>query len=73
MTLNKPAGLILVKGDSHQGQGNEVFGIWPTGFVRQITAAEYQCWGSPAFDYWIPFGSDAEFDQLAAYDKALRA
>jgi hypothetical protein len=69
----RPEGIILVKGDPQQGEGVEVFGIWPTGFVRQITAAEWTLWGSPACDYEIAFGSDEEFDQLRAYDRALRA
>ncbi|MFD5509035.1 hypothetical protein ACFWIB_14830 [Streptomyces sp. NPDC127051] len=68
----KPAGLILVKGQPQQGDGTAVFGIWPTGFTRRITAAEYTLWGSPAIDYWIPAGRDDEYNQLFAYDKALR-
>lgn len=69
----KPAGLILVKGDPAQGSGNELFGIWPTGFVRQVTSAEHALWGYPQADYNIPYGDDATFNQFAAYDKALRA
>ncbi|KOU20975.1 hypothetical protein ADK52_25680 [Streptomyces sp. WM6372] len=73
-TFTKPAGLILVKGQAQQGDGRAVFGIWPSGYVRRITAAEYALWGSPAIDYWIPGTSDgdAQYDQLFAYDKALR-
>lgn len=70
--FTKPEGLILVKGDRAQGQGTEIFGIWPSGFVRQITAAEWLLWGSPKPDRNIAFGDDAEFLQLHAYDKALR-
>ncbi|WP_405941637.1 hypothetical protein [Streptomyces sp. NBC_00207] len=70
--LPKPAGIILVKGQPEMGDGQAVFGIWPSGYVRQITAAEYVRWGEPVIDYWIPVGNDAEFNQLFAYDKALR-
>lgn len=68
----KPEGLILVKGQPEQGDGKAVFGIWPSGYTRQITAAEYTLWGSPAIDYWIPATQDSEYLQLFAYDKALR-
>jgi hypothetical protein len=71
--MSKPEGLILVKGDSHQGQGNELFGIWPSGYTRLLTQAEWTAWGYPDADYTIAYGSDAEFLQLVAYDKALRA
>jgi hypothetical protein len=72
-TITKPEGLILVKGHSAQGTGRELFGIWPTGFTRQITAAEWALWGQPAADYEIAYGADDEFLQLQAYDRALRA
>lgn len=68
----KPEGLILVKGHPQMGDGTAVFGIWPSGFSRRITAAEYALWGNPAIDYWIPAGRDDEYNQLHAYDKALR-
>lgn len=70
----KPDGLILVKGQAQQGDGKAVFGIWPDGYIRRITAAEYTLWGNPAIDYWIPgtADGDAQYDQLFAYDKALR-
>lgn len=68
----KPDGLVLVEGQPEMGDGKAVFGIWPSGYVRQITAAEYTLWGEPKIDYWIPAGNDAEYNQLAAYDKALR-
>jgi hypothetical protein len=73
-TFTKPVGLILVKGQAQQGDGKAVFGIWPSGYARQITAAEYILWGEPAIDYWIPgtADGDAQFNQLFAYDKALR-
>jgi hypothetical protein len=71
-THPRPEGLILVKGDPAQGRGNEVFGIWPSGFARQITAAEFIAWGEPAIDHTIAYGADDEFNQLAAYDRALR-
>lgn len=73
MTYTKPEGVILVKGNDKQGKGNEVFGIWPSGYVRQITPAEFSLWGNPTPDRWIQFGADDEFNQLSAYDKALRA
>ncbi|MGW4505680.1 hypothetical protein ACWENO_13675 [Streptomyces sp. NPDC004436] len=71
--FTKPDGLILVKGQKEMGGngGREVFGIWPSGYVRQITAAEFTLWGAQV-DYWIPTGRDDEFNQLAAYDKNLR-
>jgi hypothetical protein len=69
----KPAGLVLVKGDPAQGKGNEIFGIWPTGFTRQITSAEHALWGFPEADHQIAYGDDATFNQFVAYDKALRA
>lgn len=72
-TFTKPEGLILVKGQPDQADGKAVFGIWPTGFVRQITGAEWNLWGRPPFDYTIPPGDDPQYDQLAAYDRALRA
>jgi hypothetical protein len=72
MTMNRPDGIILVKGDPHQGHGNELFGIWPSGFTRQITQAEWTLWGQPPPDYTIAYGADDEFIQLAAYDRALR-
>ncbi|MFE2346496.1 hypothetical protein [Kitasatospora cineracea] len=68
-----PENLILVKGDQAQGKGNEIFGIWPSGYVRQITPAEYRAWGNPAPTHQIAFGADDEFLQLYAYDRALRA
>ncbi|MFD6968392.1 hypothetical protein [Streptomyces sp. NPDC059949] len=68
----KPQGLILVKGQKEMGDGRAVFGIWPSGYVRQITAAEFALWGAKV-DYWIPSGRDDEYNQLAAYDRALRA
>ncbi|MEW1803190.1 hypothetical protein ACIGO7_35240 [Streptomyces virginiae] len=70
----KPDGLILVKGQPQQGDGRAVFGIWPNGFIRQISAAEFWAWGNPEIDYWIPgtADGDAQFNQLFAYDKALR-
>jgi hypothetical protein len=77
MTMSTPApfpqpdGLILVK-----GPGWEVYGIWPSGYTRQITAAEYKLWGSPAIDHQIPKDAPdaaAQVAQLAAYDRALRA
>jgi hypothetical protein len=73
-TVPKPAGLILVKGQAAQGDGKAVFGIWPNGFTRRITAAEYTLWGNPAIDYWIPGDADgdAQYNQLHAYDAALR-
>ncbi|MFE3578703.1 hypothetical protein [Streptomyces vinaceus] len=72
--VSRPDGLILVKGQRDMGGngGREVFGIWPSGYVRQVTAAEFTLWGSPAIDYWIPAGQPDQFDQLFAYDKALR-
>ncbi|MFD5509100.1 hypothetical protein ACFWIB_15165 [Streptomyces sp. NPDC127051] len=66
----KPKDLILVKGKPQQGDGKTIFGIWPSGLVRQITAAEYTLWGSPAIDYVT--STDAEYLQLFFYDKALR-
>lgn len=69
----KPEGILLVKGDPNQGKGNELFGIWPSGFSRLITAAEHSSWGLPPADYQIAYGADDEFNQLVAYDKALRA
>jgi len=69
----KPAGLLLVKGDPAQGTGKELFGIWPSGFSRLITPAEWVLWGQPPADYTIAYGDDVEFNQLVAYDKALRA
>lgn len=72
-TFTKPEGIILVKGQANQGNGKEVYGIWPSGYSRQITAAEYTLWGTPAVDYTIPKGDDAQFNQLRAYDAALRA
>ena len=68
----KPEGIIVVKGDPAQGSGNELFGIWPTGYCRQVTAAEWTCWGQPEADYTIAYGSDQEFLQLVAYDKSVR-
>ncbi|MFB7671690.1 hypothetical protein ACFC26_09755 [Kitasatospora purpeofusca] len=68
-----PENLILVKGDTAQGAGNELFGIWPSGYVRQITPAEHEAWGYPDAHREIPYGQDEEFLQLAAYDRALRA
>lgn len=73
VVVPKPENLIVVKGDPAQGAGNEMFGIWPNGYSRQITAAEWTCWGQPEPDYIIQYGSDGEFNQLAAYDRALRA
>ncbi|MFG3050311.1 hypothetical protein ACGFZP_05055 [Kitasatospora sp. NPDC048239] len=73
LSIPRPEGLILVKGHPQQGAGTEVFGIWPSGLVRQITPAEYLSWGSPRPDREIPYGQDAEFLQLVAYDRALRA
>lgn len=70
--LPKPEGLILVKGQPEQGDGRAVFGIWPSGYVRQITAAEYTLWGEPDIDYWIPAGADDEYNQLHAYDQSVR-
>ncbi|MFD8577136.1 hypothetical protein ACFV1H_17620 [Streptomyces virginiae] len=73
-TFTKPTGLILVKGQDAQGDGKSVFGIWPSGFVRIVTAAEFRLWGNPPIDYWIPGDADgdAQYNQLFAYDKALR-
>lgn len=69
----KPAGIILIKGDPHQGTGRELFGIWPSGFVRMITSSEWELWGQPSADLTIEYGDDEVFNQLMAYDKALRA
>jgi hypothetical protein len=68
MTFRKPEGLILAKGDDWA-----VYGIWPSGYVRQITAAEWTLWGSPPIDYQIPSDAPDQVAQLAAYDRALRA
>ncbi|MEW2415278.1 hypothetical protein AB0953_16405 [Streptomyces sp. NPDC046866] len=68
----KPEGIILVKGQPEQGDGKAVFGIWPSGYCRRITAAEYTLWGFPEIDYWIPANRDDEYNQLHAYDAALR-
>lgn len=73
MAFEKPTGIILVKGDTAQGNGNEIFGIWPTGYTRQITAAEHELWGSPVADHQIPAGADDQFDQLRDYDRGLKA
>lgn len=70
-TYAKPEGLILVK-----GTGWEVYGIWPSGYIRQITGAEYTLWGAPKIDVEIPANAPdgpAQMAQLAAYDRALRA
>lgn len=67
-TFTKPAGLILVK-----GSGWAIYGIWPSGYTRQITAAEWNLWGGPAVDYQIPDDATDQLEQLAAYDRALRA
>lgn len=66
--FTKPAGLILVK-----GSGAAVYGIWPTGYIRQITAAEFTLWGTPDIDYMIPDDAPDQLAQLAAYDRDLRA
>jgi len=72
--MSKPEGIILVKGDPHQGTGKELFGIWPSGFSRQVTASEWEAWGRPDADRTLEYGAgDDEFNQLRAYDKALRA
>lgn len=71
--LPKPEGIILVKGQPEQGDGTAVFGIWPSGYCRRITSAEFTLWGNPSIDYRIPAGRDDEYNQLAAYDNALRA
>ncbi|OKI22194.1 hypothetical protein [Streptomyces sp. CB03911] len=75
LSITRPSGLILVKGHPVQGSGNEIFGIWPSGLVRQVTAAEFIAWGSPVPDRELEQGpaGDAEFNQLRAYDNALRA
>ncbi|MFB8241986.1 hypothetical protein ACFC58_36175 [Kitasatospora purpeofusca] len=75
MSFPRPEGLILIKGHPKQGVGNELFGVWPSGFTRQVTAGEWDLWGQPAPDRQIPYGAegDAEFEQLRAYDRALRA
>lgn len=69
----KPAGIILIKGAPQQGTGRELFGIWPSGFVRMITSSEWELWGQPNADVTIAYGDDEVFNQLMAYDKALRA
>lgn len=71
--IPKPTNLILIKGQPEMGDGKAVFGVWPSGYSRRITAAEYILWGSPDIDYVIPTGRDDEYNQLAAYDKATRA
>lgn len=67
--FEKPAGLMLVKGD-----GPAIYGIWiETGYTRQVTGAEYALMGSPKVDYTIPKGDTGQLAQFAAYDRALRA
>lgn len=72
IVFNRPAGVIIVNGATGVGTPGVMFAIWPSGLVRQLTAAEWNLWGSPAPDHTVPFGNDAEWNQLAAYDNAVR-
>lgn len=61
-----PADFVLIK-----GPGAAIYGSWlATGYVRQLSGPEYKAMGSPT--NWRP-ATQAEADQLAAYDRALRA
>lgn len=73
MSFTKPEGLILVHVDPAQFNGTEVYGVWPSGLIRQITEPEYKAWGEPPVDRWIEPGDDATAQAFKAYDKALRA
>jgi hypothetical protein len=74
--MNKPENIILVA--SGQGQGgkqhaNILFGIWPNGLIRRVTASEHAMWDKPAPDRTLVAGTDdGEWDYLYSYDLALR-
>lgn len=72
IVFNRPAGVIIVNGATGVGTPGVMFAIWPSGLVRQLTAAEWNLWGSPDPDHTVPFGNDAEWNQLVAYDNAVR-
>lgn len=72
IVFNRPEGVIIVRATEGMGDRGAMFGIWPNGLVRRLTAAEWTLWGSPEADHVIPFGNDAEYIQLAQYDAALR-